>query len=164
MSNRPSIESIKADLRRMSQSEDDREEKIRNCEMDLEDCSLSMWANDSMMSLRRVQLELAENGWTDEFTVLTDLDGNEVEGARCVSFKGNYGWQTKWVVNHPNGKTEWLPYTGHNSMTPRKIKNLEKKGYRTAIARKPAYAVLECSNGVNCFVNVLRDFKAEEAC
>jgi hypothetical protein len=146
---RPTVQELEAKLAAYQEQKAATDARRLEQQTDVSDCALSCWAEGATLDKLHAQLALARKGYMAEFPALLHLDGSPVEGARLVTFKNRhagYGTITKWVVNHPNGQTEWLPYTHPEYMTPRKAKNLAKKGYKVGTVSKPAHIEARSAN------------------
>lgn len=119
---KPTLASLQADLDRTVKEQADREKRISDCVVESTDCALSMWAADSMNDKRRMQMRLAQRGWTWGFQVLCRKD----ERGITVPVKGrkvDTRFGMRWCID---GK--WMP-SYHAEDTPRRLKNLAKLGY-----------------------------------
>lgn len=155
---RPSVAELEAKLAAMREQHAKVNARRMEEQTDVSDCALSCWAEGATLDKLNAQLELARDGYLAEFPALLHLDGTEVEGSKqveCKSFSG-YGTVTKWVVNHPDGKTEWLPYTSPSSMTARKAANLAKKGYKVGFVKRPAHIEARSANYLGAPISYIR--------
>ena len=91
---------------------------------------ISAWAEGQNDDLYRIELLLAARGWSADFVVLQDLEGNDVPDARVFVNQFN---QLAWLVKRPDG-TVFAPYR------PVRESTLEKKGFREVLKSFPAYA------------------------
>lgn len=152
---RPTVQELEARLADMRQRNAETHARRMAEQTDLSDCALSCWAEQSNEAKLLAMLDLARNGYMADFPALFHLDGTPVEGAKQVTFKDRYSFQmvTKWVINHPNGQTEWLPFTSPSAMTARKAKNLAERGYKVGTVSKPAHIVSQAGNYIGAPVH-----------
>lgn len=111
------LATLEADFQRTMDEQDARQKRINSCEMENTDACLSMWAASSTEGKKRVQMDLARNGWKWTFKVL-HKDGKPVVG-RVVDTK----FGTRWVID---GK--FLPCYGTEE-TGRRASNFAKLGF-----------------------------------
>lgn len=114
---KPTVQVLEANMSRNVESASDRESRINNCYVEASDCALSMWANDSMNSLYRTQLELAKNDWKHDFMVLYH------HGKRAIGKEVQTRFGSKWIISG-----EWFPSYSIND-TGRKLKNFQAHGF-----------------------------------
>jgi hypothetical protein len=112
---------------------------------------LSQWASDQTARVYNYAAQLAENGWTEEFSALFDLDGNFVTDDLRET---QYG--AAWMIKLPEGGVKWVnPSHAHKAATRRA--NLEKKGYRVGRISRRVVIATGSGGGFNISVYAMPD-------
>ena len=135
---------IRERLERNRQEARERAGRIANCEVELDDCFVSVWANDLTTRLDEMRLRILERGGTGEFLELECLDGEPIT---AVTRQTRFGHA--YLVMRQDGSEEWVS-------CGLKPKTLERKGYREVWVEHPAWARIEGTHAVNCGVHMYR--------
>lgn len=116
------LNSLKSELEAKRQQEQDRNNRILDCQVEDTDCFRSIHANQIGQRVTEAKIEILENGGVSTFPRLADLEGNELP-AKLVN--GRYGmcWRLE------NGT-----FVGWSS-----DKTLQKKGYQVIHVERPAW-------------------------
>ena len=131
-------EQIAAERANIKASQQNRWERVRNCEVEETDCGLSMKAEDHRLDVLEKMEALNAAGGKHAFLVLTDLQGVPVD---AFEHQGQYGW--RWCVE---GK--WMPQYGTRD-TARRLANLASRGYKWTKIEFPAKVATESAGGWN---------------
>jgi hypothetical protein len=110
----------------------EREDKMQNCEFDIDDCFVSVWANGWSKRLLDTKIAILNDGGYADFPAIVDKDGKLVSDTHVETRYGG-----RYIVKDLDGNvTEWINPTE---------KVLAKKGYQYGSIRKPAWAKLDGS-------------------
>jgi hypothetical protein len=101
-----------------------RYEDQRKRNVSFDDSWLSNNAHRSNTDKLKMELELAQNNWMEEFPILCDLDGNKVDLVKEVD--SQFG--VRLLVKH-NGETKFMPRY-YPSDSARKLANMAKVGFK----------------------------------
>lgn len=116
-------------LNQIRSNQDAREDRMRNCEYDLDDCFISTMASSLSEEKYSAQQQILQNQGYAEFTVFATLDGKLCEGKLCHTMYGD-----KYRVEMPDGSVVWT-----SAFTS---KGLARRGLKLMKAKHTAWAKL----------------------
>ena len=78
---------LKSELQRIREIDSEREKKIQNQEMDLDDCFVSRFASNLSLRELEAKISLLGNGGLHEYSVLMDIESGEIISDKIIATK-----------------------------------------------------------------------------
>ena len=129
------VKELKEEIARMRHSIEERNERIFNCEVDYDDCFISIRCEQRGIRNNQDKIDLIENGGTAWFREYTTLDGKLVNARWCNT---KYGSSLR--AEMPDGSVVWT--------TALTQKGLAKKGLKAVECRRPAWFKFKGGSGM----------------